>query len=59
VTVAETLLYTDPEMELPLWLVQMFKVTFLRKKSHLVLWRAILADCLTHLWFRCYTLFSG
>ncbi|GJM90187.1 hypothetical protein PR202_ga06444 [Eleusine coracana subsp. coracana] len=26
VTVAETLLYTDPEMELPLWLVQMFKI---------------------------------
>ncbi|CAL5060334.1 unnamed protein product [Urochloa decumbens] len=25
VTVAETLLYTDPEIELPLWLVQMFK----------------------------------
>jgi nuclear pore complex protein Nup160 len=26
VIVAETLLYTDPEIELPLWLVQMFKV---------------------------------
>ncbi|KAK3155994.1 hypothetical protein QOZ80_2AG0101430 [Eleusine coracana subsp. coracana] len=26
VTVAETLLHTDPEMELPLWLVQMFKI---------------------------------
>jgi len=25
VVVAETLLYTDPEIELPLWLVQMFK----------------------------------
>ncbi|WOL19781.1 hypothetical protein Cni_G28583 [Canna indica] len=25
VTVAETLLYTDPQIELPLWLVQMFK----------------------------------
>jgi hypothetical protein len=28
VIVAETLLYTDPEIELPLWLVQMFKVVF-------------------------------
>ncbi|EAY84440.1 hypothetical protein OsI_05813 [Oryza sativa Indica Group] len=27
VIVAETLLYTDPEIELPLWLVQMFKTT--------------------------------
>ncbi|KAL5211508.1 hypothetical protein ABZP36_022355 [Zizania latifolia] len=27
VVVAETLLYTDPEIELPLWLVQMFKTT--------------------------------
>jgi hypothetical protein len=27
VIVAETLLYADPEIELPLWLVQMFKVT--------------------------------
>uniref|UniRef100_N1QPW6 Nuclear pore complex protein NUP160 domain-containing protein n=1 Tax=Aegilops tauschii TaxID=37682 RepID=N1QPW6_AEGTA len=27
VIVAETLLYTDPEIELPLWLIQMFKTT--------------------------------
>jgi len=27
VTVAETLLHTDPQIELPLWLVHMFKVT--------------------------------
>uniref|UniRef100_A0A0D9VC52 Uncharacterized protein n=1 Tax=Leersia perrieri TaxID=77586 RepID=A0A0D9VC52_9ORYZ len=27
IIVAETLLYTDPEIELPLWLVQMFKTT--------------------------------
>lgn len=29
VIVAETLLYTDPQIELPLWLVHMFKVTLL------------------------------
>lgn len=28
VTVAETLLRTDPQIELPLWLVHMFKVIF-------------------------------
>lgn len=29
VIVAETLLRTDPQIELPLWLVNMFKVIFL------------------------------
>ncbi|TVU33474.1 hypothetical protein EJB05_25294, partial [Eragrostis curvula] len=33
VTVAETLLYTDPEIELPLWLVQMFKTSKTANKA--------------------------
>uniref|UniRef100_A0A0A9D4Z3 NUP160 C-terminal TPR domain-containing protein n=1 Tax=Arundo donax TaxID=35708 RepID=A0A0A9D4Z3_ARUDO len=33
VIVAETLLYTDPEIELPLWLVQMFKANKSRNKT--------------------------
>ncbi|XP_066163283.1 nuclear pore complex protein NUP160 [Oryza sativa Japonica Group] len=36
VIVAETLLYTDPEIELPLWLVQMFKVT--KAGSRMISW---------------------